>query len=234
MTDSGRGELRSVALRLAAGAAALFLVLACAGWLLTKALTPSALTEWDESVSEWFAAARTPTWDALTWWGSHLSETVTCIAVAALAVVVLRARSGRWDEPALVLVAILGELFVFLLVTAVVNRPRPEVLQLDDAPPTSSFPSGHTAAAVALYGAIAYLLWRMLTNRAAAAAVVVVCACIPVVVALSRLYRGMHFPSDVVAGALGGGAWLLITVVVLAPRVRAEPGSRELSTAGAP
>ena len=161
MTDTGhRGHLRRDALWLVAGGAALFLVLACAGWLLTKVFTPSALTDWDQSVSEWFAARRTPTLDALTWWGSHLSETVTCIAVAIIAVVVLRAWSGRWREPAVVLVAILGELFVFLLVTAVVNRPRPDVPHLDAAPPTSSFPSGHTAAAVALYGAIAFVLWR--------------------------------------------------------------------------
>lgn len=234
MTDTGHRELRAEALRLAVGAAALVLVLACAGWLLTKAFTPSALTEWDESVSKWFAAGRTPVWDTLTWWGSHLSETTTCIAVAAVAVVALRLWSGRWGAPTLVLVAILGELFVFLLVTAVVNRPRPEVLHLDDAPPTSSFPSGHTAAAVALYGSIAFLLWRRLTNRAAAAVVVAACACIPIIVALSRLYRGMHFPSDVIAGAAGGAAWLVITIVVLAPRHIAEPRPGELSTAATP
>lgn len=53
-----------------------------------------------------------------------------------------------------------GELLTFLCVTLVVHRPRPPVARLDVAPETSSFPSGHTAAAVALYGCIAILvLW---------------------------------------------------------------------------
>ena len=66
--------------------------------------------------------------------------------------VALRLWLGRWRESWTLPTPLVGELLAFLVVTAVVNRPRPGVPHLDAAAPTSSFPSGHTAPAVALYG----------------------------------------------------------------------------------
>jgi membrane-associated phospholipid phosphatase len=83
--------------------------------------------------------------------------------------------------------------------------------------PTSSFPSGHTAAAVALYGCIAILVFWIYSRRPATRVAVVVLCCIPVV-GMSRLYRGMHYPSDVLAGALTGGLWLPLVITTLLPR----------------
>ena len=84
--------------------------------------------------------------------------------------------------------------------------------RMDEAPPTSSFPSGHTAATIALWGSLA-----VLANERARSAVVrnlflVLGFVVPVVVASSRMYRGMHYLSDVLGGMLLGGLWLLATV----------------------
>ena len=113
--------------------------------------------------------------------------------------------------------AILGELFIFLLVTNTVHRQRPPVPRLDPAPPTSSFPSGHTAAAMALYGCLAIVLLRQMTHRRLARVLAVLCFCVPPIVAVSRVYRGMHYPTDVLFGAIGGGLWLLIAVSSSSP-----------------
>jgi membrane-associated phospholipid phosphatase len=134
-----------------------------------------------------------------------------------LVVLALRWKLGRWYESWVVVAAIAGELLVFLAVTATVQRERPPVERLDPAPPTSSFPSGHTAAALALYGCVALVVlfsWPGVRSRLFA----VLLFAVPVVVGTSRLYRGMHYPSDVLFGAIGGGLWLLLVVTTLLPR----------------
>jgi undecaprenyl-diphosphatase len=133
---------------------------------------------------------------------------------------------GRWRESIGVMVAILGELFVFLLVTNTVHRDRPPVPRLDPAPPTSSFPSGHTAAAVALYGCLAVIVLRQMAHRRLAVLIAVLCCCVPPIVAVSRVYRGMHYTTDVLFGAIGGGVWLLIAVLVVVPSATYGRGAR--------
>jgi len=205
-------------LRLLGGGVLIYVGLVLVGLLITRALAGSSLISQEASVSRWFAAHRTGTGNQLTHIGTMLSDTVTAIVLTALLVVLLRVWLGRWREPVVVLSAILGELFIFLLVTNSIGRPRPPVVRLDAAPPTSSFPSGHTAAAVALYGCIAVIVLRRLTQRALARAIAVICCCVPVIVAVSRVYRGMHYVSDVVFGAIGGGLWLLLVVTLLYSR----------------
>jgi membrane-associated phospholipid phosphatase len=193
----------------------LFAATAGVGILIVRVLTPSIVSRWDNGVSEWFYRHRTPTLNQWTNIGSMLSDTMTAITMTAVAVVVLGLWLGRWRESIVVVVAIEGELLVFLLITAAVARARPVVPHLDAAPPTSSFPSGHTGAAVALYGCIAIVVLRNMRRRWLAGIITVLCFAVPVIVGLSRIYRGMHFTTDVMAGAIAGGVWLTLVVTVL-------------------
>jgi len=132
-------------------------------------------------------------------------------------VVVLRVWLGRWRESGALFAVIVGELLVFLVVTALVNRPRPDVPHLDVAPPTSSFPSGHTGAAVAFYGCLAVIMLRQLRPGWFAATITTVMCLVPMIVGVSRVYRGMHHPTDVLFGVVGGGLWLALVLTTLLP-----------------
>ncbi len=220
----------AVAARLVGGGLLLALVLSLVGWSIVRLATPSAMTRWEDGVNAGLAAARTPTMNTLSHIGSYLAETVTCIALLIVMVIVLRVWLGRWRESWTLFAAIVGELLVFLIVTAVVNRPRPDVPHLDAAPPTSSFPSGHTGAAVAFYGCLAVIVLRELRPRWLSRTVASVLLLVPVVVGAARLYRGMHHPTDVLFGAIGGGLWLALVLVTLLPRIR-DDEEREAPTA---
>jgi len=143
---------------------------------------------------------------------------------AVLAFVITR----RW-RPALVIATVLvGEVLIFLASSAVVGRSRPPVAHLDPVlPPTSSFPSGHTAAAICLYGALAALVLRG-TRAWWRWAVLGVAVALVVGVAFARLYRGAHHPTDVLASVAFAVPWLLVTLRLVGddPGVPARPARR--------
>jgi undecaprenyl-diphosphatase len=88
------------------------------------------------------------------------------------------------------------------------------VHRLENLSVDASYPSGHTAASIAIYGGIALLLTSRIKNRGARVAIWVVAALIPVFVAFSRMYRGMHHPLDVMGGVVLGIAALSALVLV--------------------
>jgi undecaprenyl-diphosphatase len=107
----------------------------------------------------------------------------------------------------------------FITVTWLVGRPRPDVPRLEGSPVDSSFPSGHAAAAAA-YGALVVIVFRHTDRRWVRLSVVAICVAIPAIVGLSRMYRGMHYLSDVLAGVVLGVVSVAITSAILSPEVR--------------
>ncbi len=207
--DERRGRLWLPVLgRVLAGAVALWVILVGLGKLVVTYWSPSRFGQADADVVEYLEAQRTPAGKTISLVAVLLADTVTVVGLTTVAVLGLYLLLRRWAEPLFVAACVVGETSIFTATTALVDRQRPPVVHLDVSPPTSGFPSGHTAAAVCLYGALA-LIGGVLVKRRAyrrlfwAGAVIV-----PLAVAAGRLYRGMHFPSDVVAGALLGVMWL--------------------------
>lgn len=188
------------------------------GELITHPLSNSSVTRADGRVARWFEARRTDRGDLLSQIGSHLAETWVKILVTAIICIVMMRMWRRWYEAAVVAVALILEAITFVTVTSVVGRPRPTVSQLDSSPVNSSFPSGHVAAAAA-YGAIAVVVFWHSRNRIARTITVLLTAAIPGVVGVSRMYRGMHYLSDVVAGVLLGAMCVYVTLRIM----RASP-----------
>ncbi len=134
--------------------------------------------------------------------------------------VVFLAVTRRWRPVVFIATVMFGELAAFLTAAAVVKRPRPNVSHLDHKLPTSAFPSGHMAATTCLYVAVAILVighargwWRYLFLIPAIA--------MPVLVALSRMYRGEHHPTDIAGSLLFAALWLTATTVADQAELRA-------------
>ena len=140
----------------------------------------------------------------------------------------------RWRLAAFVLFAVARESGVYRVTADIVNRERPDVKRLESLPVDASYPSGHTAASIALYGGLLLLLASKINRMSVMIAVLLVGVAIPVFVAWARLYRGMHHPTDAAAGVvLGVGA---VAVLVFASRAagaaaeRRDNGRREPTT----
>jgi membrane-associated phospholipid phosphatase len=232
--------VKRTALLLIVGAVALLATLVAFGLLDVHLLSHGTVGHVDRSVDQTLSHHRTRWLNAITLGATDSAETYS-IAGAALALfVAARLLFKRWREALFVLCALVGEVTIFVTTTLLVHRARPNVVRLDQAPPTSSFPSGHTAAAVALYGAAAILVVRYSTRAVWRRVAIALAIVLPLIVASSRLYRGMHYPTDVLAGALLGFSWIRIcaravldsavrrasTVRVPGTRPRAVPAAR--------
>jgi undecaprenyl-diphosphatase len=162
---------------------------------------------WDATVSRWFFAQRSGTGNVLSHIGTWLAETPT-VVVLGIATALVLAKRRRYHEVALVVGALLVEFATYLITVLAVDRPRP-AHELETRF-TGSFPSGHVAAAVVLYGLLAYLVAKRIRSRVGRVLVFCVPVLVTIAVATARLYREMHHFSDVVAGALIGLGALIV------------------------
>jgi undecaprenyl-diphosphatase len=134
------------------------------------------------------------------------------IVVASVGLVAALFR--QWRLAAFLIFALVIESAAYRTTTLLIHRHRPRVVRLEHLPVNASYPSGHTAASIAVYGGIALLLTSRIANRWARFAIWTVAAAIPIYVALSRMYRGMHHPLDVLGGVVIGVAALAAVVLI--------------------
>ncbi len=179
------------------------------GALVTNFVVGHGLGREDLDIARWFADRRTPTWNDLSVVGSYVAETVTVLAILAIALIVLAIRRN-WAQFGLLVVSLSVEAAVYATATFVISRNRPAVPRLEDLIVADSYPSGHTAASVALYGSLAIVVWSLTRNRWWRGITIVLTFLAPIIVATSRVYRGMHNPTDVICGALIGAGCVAV------------------------
>lgn len=187
-----------------------------AGLLLTDVLAHApGLGSANRHVETWLASHRTPGRTEASLIGSIMAGGVVLpivVGIIGLLAVALR----RWRIAAFFVFGLAVEAGAYRATTLVVHEHRPRVARLEHLPVNAAFPSGHTAASIAVYGGLVLLLTSRISSAAMRAVAWAFAIAVPVFVALSRMYRGMHYPLDVTGGALLGiGA---LTVIVFACR----------------
>ncbi|RWR08638.1 phosphatase PAP2 family protein [Siminovitchia fortis] len=75
-----------------------------------------------------------------------------------------------------------------------------------------SFPSGHSMNAVSLYGVLVYLLWNHVPGKVGRTVLIIISALFIFMIGISRIYLGVHYPSDVIAGYLASSFWLCAAI----------------------
>lgn len=183
-------------------------VLFGAGRLVTGPLADSSLVSADEAVVRWIADHRDPALSAVATVGSKVGNSHWILAATVTAMALILALRRSWRPVVFLALVMLGEVTLFLASSSVVTRDRPDVPQLGpEIPPTASFPSGHVAAPLCLYGALALLVWHYSRGwpRWTFVALAVLA---PGYVAFGRLYWGVHHPLDLAGSLLLAICWV--------------------------
>jgi undecaprenyl-diphosphatase len=197
------GIVAFLGLALAAGAAATAVFA-----LLATAVEAGVTERLDSRVLHWFADRRTPLMDIVMLEVTTLGNGLVLIMLVGTVSAFLWLTSHRWSVYLLIVGTVGGQLVNNMLKT-IFGRPRPDAVPAVDEVLTLSFPSGHAMSAFIAYGSVAFLVGRLEPTRAMRRTTWALAAIIVLAIGISRIYLGVHYPTDVLAGFVAGLAWLL-------------------------
>jgi undecaprenyl-diphosphatase len=115
----------------------------------------------------------------------------------------------------LLFVATAGGILLNGLLKAGFDRPRPQVFEWGQHTVSSSFPSGHAMSAATVYMTVAYLAARLQRRHISRVLTLIAALIVIILIAISRLYLGVHYPTDVAAGVIIGIAWAALCMAML-------------------
>lgn len=142
-----------------------------------------------------------------TFIGSIKSIVVLSLLVVFFLYTVLKHRS----ELILFIAVVLGSNILFVSLKVFFQRARPDFHRLIEVG-GYSFPSGHATNALTLYGILTFLLWRHIPVRWRRMLLIFVSTMMIVMIGTSRIYLGVHYPTDIISGYLAGGFWLAMAI----------------------
>ena len=214
MSSIGRWFRESSLVRIVLGFALAAAVLAACGWLVTGPYKTS-VAGFDSNIRYTMRQIQSPMWTSLLLTVTKLGSTIYLIIVGCIAGVIFLLL--RWFWPFFLFVIVMaGQAALHHGFKWLFERPRPAALLNYPAAESFSFPSGHVIGALCLYCSIAWIVSKRFETPAAKAGVWLFAGVLIFLIAMSRAYIGVHYPTDVVAGLIGAAIWT--TAVMTADR----------------
>ena len=191
---------------------------------LTETLKEDVLGQYDQQISEFIISYRTPLLTEYFIIVTNVGDFYGYLTMVVIAVVVSVLYFKNWKY-------ILQTIFVLLLASIsnvllkrLVDRPRPGIEHMVVVE-TLSYPSGHAMSAMAFYGFLIYLFSRFKINRILKYGIILLLIGVILSIGLSRIYLGVHFPSDIAGGYIAGLIWVFFCILLfnLAEVFRKDP-----------
>jgi undecaprenyl-diphosphatase len=202
------------------------------GYVATRVLLDdvSGLRAADNGAIRQLVTERSGFLDTVSMVGSTVGGAPVLPILVGLVAIVCAFRK-RWLIAAFAVFVLSIESATYRITSLVLPRQRPSVPRLENLPANASYPSGHTAASIAVYAGLVFLLVSGVGSRAVRIAAWAVAILVPIFVASSRMYRGMHHPLDVAGGLLiGVGAMMVLLFACRAARAAERSPARERRT----
>lgn len=207
-------EIRKLRLEIVVGfvtAAALLYIFAD----LAEGLLADELTGFDAFVTGYIRAYISPTITAIALFFTTLGTFYADVLVLVVICIYLLVFRKQKLESVILIITLAGAAGLNVLLKDIFKRSRPDIARLAEAG-GYSFPSGHAMISAAFYGMIGYMLWRSLRQQGRSAwHIAVLTGVFVLLIGVSRIYLGVHYPSDVLAGFAAGGVWLLACIAGL-------------------
>ncbi|WCK56460.1 phosphatase PAP2 family protein [Aneurinibacillus sp. Ricciae_BoGa-3] len=175
-------------------------------WISTK-----QITRFDNAIIALVQGYESPALTFIMKFFTFIGST-PCVAVLAILVMVFLYKVLHHRMELIVfLVVVVGTPLLNVLLKSLFRRQRPTIHRLIEQA-GYSFPSGHSMEAFAFYGVLTFLLWRHIPTRPGRTLLLIFSALMILAIGVSRIYLGVHYPSDVLGGYFVSAFWLGLTI----------------------
>ena len=180
---------------------------------LTEFLKSDVLANYDTAVTNFFIDFRSPAITTVFTFITNFGDTLGYVIMFSLSAIFFYWILKSWKYVAQIALVMILALGSNLLLKKTIDRARPVSEHLVEVE-TLSFPSGHATMAMAFYGFIIYLIFSLPINKFIKFFLITIFAFLILGIGLSRIYLGVHYPSDVFGGFIAGFIWVVFCVMI--------------------
>lgn len=168
---------------------------------------------WDQQITNLFYSWRSPVLTGTMMFVTNLGSTLMIVTLGLIIFWLIWRKLSK-KEAWMFLVTLAGGAIMNNLLKEIIKRPRPFLISPLINETTYSFPSGHTMNATVLYLLIVFYIFKFLKGNKLRWIYMSSLICLVILIGVSRIYLGVHYLSDVVAGFLAGVLWLITVRLV--------------------
>ncbi|MGG3448598.1 phosphatase PAP2 family protein [Domibacillus aminovorans] len=169
------------------------------------------IIQFDQTVISFIQGLESSMLTAIMKFFTFIGSTYSIVVLSLLVLFFLYNVFKHRSELILFIAVVLGSNILFKSLKWFFHRARPDFHRLIEVG-GYSFPSGHATNAITLYGILAFLLWRHIPVGWGRTLLIVISTMMMMMIGTSRIYLGVHYPTDIISGYLVGGFWLTIAI----------------------
>lgn len=175
--------------------------------LMAILISKQRIISFDSTVIAFIQGLESPALTAIMKFFTFIGSTSSVAILAMIALFFLYVVLKHRSELILLLTAVLGSNLLFITLKLFFQRARPDLHRLIEVS-GYSFPSGHATNACTLYGTLSFLLWRHIPTRWGRTILIIISIIMILAIGISRIYLGVHYPSDIIGGYFISTFWL--------------------------
>lgn len=180
---------------------------------LTNTLNSDLITKYDAAITKYVTSFRTPQLNKILQFITNLGDLYGYIVITTICSLWFYFKFKNWKYVLQLVFVIIVSGLSNLALKEVINRARPTAEHLVSVE-TLSYPSGHAMSAMAFYGFLIYLFYFLKINKWLKASLIILCSFLIVSIGISRIYLGVHFPSDIAGGIIAGTIWVMFCILI--------------------
>lgn len=180
---------------------------------LTETLKSEMLADYDQSITEYVISFRSPKLTQILMFITNVGDFYGYVIVLVLFTFMSMFVFKRWKYTVQIVLVLLLSSISNLILKRFVDRARPGIEHMVSVE-TLSYPSGHAMSAMAFYGFLIYLFYRFKMNIVLKITIMLLLGLLIFSIGFSRIYLGVHFPSDIAGGYIAGFIWVVFCIVL--------------------